>query len=119
MSNTVDESAGREVQAEKADLVPVNPDALNQPSRGTDEFSEPLQELRANPHVIAKGETTDGNHPVIASTRAQDAPRVVYDAEGQTGGREYIMGGGAGIRRMTDDDVAEANKTDPRARKRS
>lgn len=113
----VDESAGREVQAEEAGLPPVNPDALNQPSRGTDEFNDSLQAIRANPHVIAKGETADGNHPVIASTRAQDAPRVTYDDSGQTGGREWIMGGGGGLRRMTDEDVEAANKPDRKAKR--
>lgn len=109
------ESDGREVQAEKAGLVPVNPDALNQPDRGTDEFTDSLQKLRANPHVLAKGETADGNHPVIASTRAQEAPRVSYDADANEGGREWVMGAGDRIRRMTDEDVEQATQQDARA----
>jgi hypothetical protein len=109
------EADGREVQAEKAGLVPVNPDAMNQPDRGTDDFTDPLQKLRANPHVLAKGETADGNHPVIASTRAQDAPRVSYDAGANEGGREWVMGAGERIRRMTDEDVEQATTQDARA----
>jgi hypothetical protein len=110
----VDDSEGREVQAEKAGLMPVNPDALNQPDRGTDDFTDSLQRLRANPHVLAKGETADGNHPVIASTRAQEAPRVSYDAGANEGGREWVMGRG-GVRRMTDEDVEAATKQDRKA----
>jgi hypothetical protein len=51
---------------------------------------------------------------VIASTRAQEAPRVSYDTGANEGGREWIMGSG-GVRRMTDEDVEAATRQDRKA----
>lgn len=114
------ESQGREVQAEKAGLPPVQPEAANQPSRGTDEFTDSVQKLRANPHVLPTGNTADGNSPSIAGLRAQEAPRVVYDDAymGGEAARPWVMDQKGGMRRMTDEDIEDANKQDAKARRK-
>lgn len=116
---SVHESRGREVQAERVGMAPVQPEAANQPSRGTDEFTDPVQKLRANPHVLPTGNTADGNSPSIVGLRAQEAPRVVYDESYMTGAdaREWIVDGKGGMRRMTDKDAEAATKPDPEAKR--